>query len=359
MSSSFTENLVDVQQSSPLIVYEGVWSERRPARATVSSDTEGAVMEWDDASPGRVHFSYFGTRVFVYAYRPVGDFGNPSARVIYDVWLDKQQVASNRTLPKAEGRDVVEVFDSGPLPIGEHILEVEPKERFVVEFSLDYIQYMSATITGTDLEASRPSEMASGSTTNRPTQLPNGDQGESATGKAPVGAIVGGVLGGLLCIASLLLALYLLRKRRQKKDQKTATSSGDAPIVLVFYSPIEPTFKQASMQKASQSARPVGGHVANRPVLIPAEKGGVLSWADGPESTSTSPQRSGSTSLRGQEVLATDPPPYEKLSPRRSRYRWSRNSTSSREYFATQFDYNSPNRISGVCVAAPNFKLQL
>jgi hypothetical protein len=155
--------------------------------------------------------------------------------------------------------------------------------------------------------SSGPSRPTASSGPSRPTASPSDQVTPS---KPPIGAIVGGVIGGLVCISAVVLALYLLRKRRQQKMKRISKDA--VPFGLVVYNALEPAPKKSIVQLDA----PAGGHT-NHLALNPGEKTNAVSITDGPASSSTSAMQSGSASLvAGQDATADGPPPYELVSPR-------------------------------------------
>jgi hypothetical protein len=203
------------------------------------------------------------------------------------------------------------VFDSGSLPSREHRLEVAPNEIFAARFQLDYIEYMPAEVSNSAPFLTTGSSSLRPSATSRPTYFPS---------KQP-GAIVEGVVGGLAFIGALLLAIYLLRKRRREKARRI---SNDAPFGLVVSTPVQP----ASMNNATRPEIAASSHTKPLPP-IPAKKALSVSLADVLASSSASAkQKSSAAPIGSPQGIEDGPPPYHLLSPRSPWYRWSRRSVS-------------------------------
>lgn len=127
-------------------------------------------------------------------------------------------------------------FSQDNLSAGDHTLVINVTEGKNQMFILDYITYTPsfstlATMPNLTVTSSvSPSPLSTGSNTPTPTSgsntatptsgstAQNGVHDGTTTKKVPIGAIAGGVVGGVILLALLALLIIWLRKRRSNTD---------------------------------------------------------------------------------------------------------------------------------------------
>ncbi|MCG8697372.1 MAG: LamG domain-containing protein, partial [Bacteroidales bacterium] len=124
MVQSITEK---IENDNSGLVYSGNWS--------VQSETtdSGESMSWSKTLGDNVVYSFFGDRVIVFVR--YGAYGG-----ICDVKLDGEVVASNVNTYANPAVAEVEIYDSGTIKFGEHVVELIAKGNGNTMFDFFYIE---------------------------------------------------------------------------------------------------------------------------------------------------------------------------------------------------------------------------
>jgi len=165
-------------------------------------------------------------------------------------------------------------FETPQLTAGPHTLKAVFQGNRSTPLTLDYLIVQNGTVSSTTTSGS---SQATSSTT--------GNDGTSTSGKAstPVGAIVGGVIGGLALIAFVIFGFLFLRRRQKRVAQEKVFISTPKPF---DYTPLHPSGNPSLSVGTSYS--PVSQTTQRG---IPVTKGHVY-HASMPSVTSTEVSRS-------------------------------------------------------------------
>ncbi|KAK1225678.1 hypothetical protein PQX77_011370 [Marasmius sp. AFHP31] len=156
-----------------------------------------AQVTWTDVS---LIILVPGTSIAVYFILANGDYGG-ECDFILDGLLEGSY-AWNKPPDKKGPEYNVEVFRKEGLENQLHTLDVEMgKKTDKVYIAFDYATYIQ-----------------NGSTAASPSQ--SSDSDPSSSKRAPTGANVGGVIGGIALIVGALLVFFMCRKRRQLKHER-------------------------------------------------------------------------------------------------------------------------------------------
>ncbi|KAG2019818.1 hypothetical protein CC2G_005221 [Coprinopsis cinerea AmutBmut pab1-1] len=183
-------------------------------------DQSNSVLSTDEGASVRIRFS--GTAA-TWVGRGLDGFPRGNSTGFYAV--DNRDAIPFTILenPAEAGRIFnVELFGTGPLPNGQHTLVVTYQgpaapitfDKLLVENGDPLIAPASVLPSSTQQPSSSTSEVATPITTLPADNLET-DSGSSGT---PVGAIVGGTLGGLAIIAITFVLIFYVSKRRRNRD---------------------------------------------------------------------------------------------------------------------------------------------
>ncbi|PPQ76423.1 hypothetical protein CVT24_012610 [Panaeolus cyanescens] len=149
-------------------------------------------------------------------------------------------------------------FQTLNLSQGQHTLEVTfGGDSAVLPLTLDYLMIKNSdgnlNVPSSSAPASTADTTPTPGTPNLPPNTSSSTDHINASSKPPIGAIVGGVIGGLALIVLLALLAFFLRRRQQKDDREakeitqvmspytssptTAQRSGPAPSSTTSTSP--------------------------------------------------------------------------------------------------------------------------
>lgn len=162
------------------------------------------------------------------------------------------QILQSITTSEADG---LQFFDSGTLSNGDHVLVINVTSATSSDpYYLDYIQYVQTSATTTSSSASSTS---STTTTSSATSSPSNSGGS----KPHIGAIVGGVVGGVCFLAVVALGIFLfLRYFRhriglsgRKRGGRGTSVPGPlyTPQILARSRPTSQTSSSTSQKKRS------------------------------------------------------------------------------------------------------------
>ncbi|KAJ2921856.1 hypothetical protein H1R20_g15236, partial [Candolleomyces eurysporus] len=208
MSSSLTGATVIVEHNDPTVQYaSGNWQKL----------TESAMMTLQTGAVVTVKFT--GTKLSWVGWTPSG-FPTQNSEASYSIDGQPATTFQIRALPSGSAALYNQhLFETPELPTGEHTLTVTHRGPSA-PLTLDHLLIQNGDIIlpggggqnpGTSIEGLDASSAATG------TPNPNSSQTPSSAGP-PVGAIVGGAIGGaafvLFCVLGLI---WCLRRRKREK----------------------------------------------------------------------------------------------------------------------------------------------
>jgi len=174
-----------------------------------------------------ITLKFLGTSASVYGIFSWANLGVLSATFTLDGDALSQSYSVTTSTPSHVNNDGEAVnfllFSSDNLSAGDHTLVMNITRCDNQAFIFDYITYTPSF--------SSLSTMPSPSTSVSPT-APTGIRNTSSDRNSPTGAIVGGILGGLLLIA-LIAILLLSQRRRQRSNRFTYFDLGGKDTTII------------------------------------------------------------------------------------------------------------------------------
>ncbi|KAF8962593.1 hypothetical protein BDZ97DRAFT_1824447 [Flammula alnicola] len=265
---------VFVDNNDPAIQYDGSWIENKnsfnagtlPDGFPVGNTTQRSVTPGDTMT-----FRFSGTSVAIYGIFSWTNLGIISATYTLDGNVQSQSYPVTASSPQHVSADAEAsnflFFSVDNIAAGNHTLVMNITEVENQTFILDYITYtpaFSTLATMPNLTGISTPTPGSSTTTTRSTATTlaqtasqqtasQGSQQEVATKKTtPVGAITGGVVGGLALLIFAILLLFWLRKRRAKgltnSMEQVGTHNNNmsngypSPQMSEWPSPVRPNF---------------------------------------------------------------------------------------------------------------------
>jgi len=146
--------------------------------------------------------SFTGSQAFVYGVLGQSSvFGIPTAKFYLDGNLDAWGTAPS------VASDIYNklYYDTGALSSGDHQIIVENTVNGTTLF-LDYLYFVPSSTTSSSLTVV--------TVTDTPPQLATGSPGSSSK-SVPVGAVVGGIIGGIALLGVIAIATFFLIRRRR------------------------------------------------------------------------------------------------------------------------------------------------
>lgn len=197
------QQLVLVEDDDSAISYSGKWKKSqdvingdnttRPLMIPMNNSTTRSTTEGDSMT---FHFS--GTSATIWGVQTTSTLGVLSAIYTVDgvpIGKDYSVQSSNSGYKSGQGQVPNNaLFTTGSLPQGNHTVMLTISKCVNQTFIFDYITYMPLGLSNS-------------------TGIDSGSSGI----KAPVGAIVGGVLGGIALLLVALAAIFLRRQRQRRE----------------------------------------------------------------------------------------------------------------------------------------------
>ncbi|PFH49397.1 hypothetical protein AMATHDRAFT_4914 [Amanita thiersii Skay4041] len=194
--------LVKVEDDDSSIQYTGNWTS-----GGTSFDSNRTVHS--TRSPGsEATFSFFGTSVSVFGRLPNSTISSGYPAAVFT--LDDGNPTAFTAVPPIQFNSIyqVPIFQSSSLSLGQHTLKVQSQDS-TTDFSLDFILYTQpVNATATSLAGGALSTSAT---------APSSTSTTSSGGRAPIGAIVGGSVGGGIGFLILVALAFLFWSRRSRK----------------------------------------------------------------------------------------------------------------------------------------------
>ncbi|KAH6912169.1 hypothetical protein BKA70DRAFT_1422888 [Coprinopsis sp. MPI-PUGE-AT-0042] len=253
--------------------FQGNWGQRE---ARTASDSTVTVS---DRVGDKVTARFTGTAVEVWGS---GIANTQSGRTImgFDFLIDNQFVERfSQEVPVQPELQIFRLWASSELPFGEHTIDVEIEELLNAAAVIDYFQVFTsggareastssqsqtfATVLS-NTPPSAPSLTSSGTVASLPTESSSEAQSKKGGTKAPIGPIVGGVIGSILLILLLALAAIWIRKRRQKKE-------GGQSEVIFYESPMDPPALNPSWHSGSAHDLLSASQPSSSPLFTPPQ----------------------------------------------------------------------------------------
>ncbi|KAJ7584085.1 hypothetical protein C8J56DRAFT_1028083 [Mycena floridula] len=273
--TSLTDKLLMVDDSYSLINYANHW-EVAPAMGLSGngSDYAGNVFQNTTHTTAIVgaylNFSYTGadlTLYGVYDWTKTGSFD-------LTIQVDQQSPftltydSSAQHTPLVPQQPHFKLFNTGDLSIGDHTV-VANLSRCTGDQSLivDYITYTP----GFSSLATMPN-LTDGHRTSIPS--PDSDNNGSSTKKTPVGAIAGGVVGGVVVLAILAVLGFLFWRKRSRRGEREAEQRDVPPSTAYMVEPF------LSHQASSSNFTPVRRiSASDRPQLSERAQSSIASFS--------------------------------------------------------------------------------
>ncbi|KAF9023479.1 hypothetical protein BDZ89DRAFT_1069848 [Hymenopellis radicata] len=227
---------VVVDDSDSSITYSGNWSESASLHSNASqvlpSSSFGGGTHDGGSGSSLFSFPFHGAEITIYLVLRRSVVGNLRATVDVDgKILDRISIWTAAT---GDDRPNYPVFTSRGLSSdGAHVLTVNITEVNGDQmFSLDYLSFANVTQSPDGPSSAATFAAVTGATATRtraPTPLQTTSSSASAASDVQgvkttnVGAIAGGVIGGLLAVAGMIFILWWLRRRRQREANKLHT----------------------------------------------------------------------------------------------------------------------------------------
>ncbi|KAF8908386.1 hypothetical protein CPB85DRAFT_790870 [Mucidula mucida] len=225
---------VVVDDSDSSITYSGTWSESAVLHSNTSqvlpSSSFGSGVQDGRSGNSLFSFPFNGAEVTIYLVLRRSVVG--SLRATVDVDGQTLDRISIWTTASGDDRPNFPVFTSRSLSSGAHVLTVNLTEVNGDQmFSLDYLSFTNVTQSPDGPSAATIATKSGGATTGTrtSTSLQTSFSTDSAVSDGQgvetlnVGAIAGGVIGGLLAVAAMIFILWWFRRRRQREVNKSPT----------------------------------------------------------------------------------------------------------------------------------------
>ncbi|KAF8155938.1 hypothetical protein B0H34DRAFT_659542 [Crassisporium funariophilum] len=231
---------VFVDNDNAAFKYDGTWS-RETGQFNAGSLPDGFPVgnsTHRTSTPGStMTFRFSGTAASIYGIFDWANIGRLAATYTLDGVTDAQNYVVTAATPQHLNNDGQAsnflLFSYDSLPSGDHTLVINVTNCVSQTFMLDYITYspsfsslaampnLTATVTPPS-SSSLPNPSTSPSSTAPSTSQVSQNE---ISKKAPVGVIVGGVVGGLVLLALLAFLLIWIRKRRRAKSAQETVQS--------------------------------------------------------------------------------------------------------------------------------------
>ncbi|KJA18653.1 hypothetical protein HYPSUDRAFT_218052 [Hypholoma sublateritium FD-334 SS-4] len=212
-----TGNTVIIDDRSPSLVYAGSWNQGGIASEFGGTDT------WTNASGSTASIDFSGTQISVWGtVAMIGVGVAPQSSYSIDDGTPVLFVGIQRSDPQY----MQLFFQSDTLPFNNHTLRIETLASGG-DYSLDFLSVVPLNSTG----ASSPSTSTSPITATA--------AAHSSTKNVPIGAILGGVLGGIGVIALTIIGVLFLKRKQSDESHKIdyfpVTQIARSPAVATVY----------------------------------------------------------------------------------------------------------------------------
>ncbi|KAF8801623.1 hypothetical protein BYT27DRAFT_7245077 [Phlegmacium glaucopus] len=178
------------------------------------------------------NFSFIGVSISWYGFLPNGVHGITLAasRATYSI---DRQTPINFQLPSAN-RDTdflfqQKWFETAQLPAGPHILNVVYHGNNSSPLTIEYLTIQNGTLPSTTTLLSTTTSVSPHATPSTTGSSVSGTSTQRK-GSTPVGAIVGGVVGGLALIVFIIFGFLVLRRRQKRAAEAIVISSTPQPF---------------------------------------------------------------------------------------------------------------------------------
>ncbi|KAF5320374.1 hypothetical protein D9758_018082 [Tetrapyrgos nigripes] len=265
-SSDLSDSLILVDDSSKEIQWNGSWEPGPPIL-----DKQTGIMEFPVSSisvsphDNTSHvsstkgdsfmFRFAGTSIEVYGFLAVSSSTGPGPFTSIQATIDGQQNTNPNLINAPDVRFLL--FSRNDLGLGNHTLVFTIEElRNGTSVAIDYILYAPSFRTIVD----KPVFETSSASSSNPTAIePSPDSGHSS--KPNVGAIVGGVIGGLVACGLIILGLWLWRRMQKRRILKRHSTLVAEPFMGQKSSTKQPAIPRDHSRPLPAPARSFHNHV--------------------------------------------------------------------------------------------------
>ncbi|KAF8808509.1 hypothetical protein BYT27DRAFT_7334196 [Phlegmacium glaucopus] len=230
----------------------------------------GQIPDSTSVTGATLNFSFIGVSLGWYGLIPNGDYNItlPASRVTYSI--DGQtpiNFQTPSTNPNTDTLYLQKLFETAQLPAGPHTLNlVYHGSNNSSPLSIQYLIIQNGTLPST---TTLPSTLTLPSTTSVFPHATPSITGSSVSGTSnqrksstPVGAIVGGVVGGLALTVFIVFGFLLLR-RRKRATEAIVISSTPHPFNHTPLHPSNTTLNPSFSGGISHSQSPQITHMGN------------------------------------------------------------------------------------------------
>ncbi|KAF8801637.1 hypothetical protein BYT27DRAFT_7341793 [Phlegmacium glaucopus] len=218
------QEIILVEYRDPQLQYGPGWS------YLLTPEPEDAIGHGQSESVGglaTLNFSFIGVSLSWYGFLLIGNYIHPVATYSIDGQTPINFEVQYGEITKARFQQ--KFFEIAQLPAGPHTLNVlDYGGNNTTPLSIHYLIIQNGTLPSTTI---LPSTTASASPYVTPSATGSSVSGTSTQRKSstPVGAIIGGVVGGLALTVFIIFGFLLLR-RRQKRAKAIVINSMPQPF---------------------------------------------------------------------------------------------------------------------------------
>ncbi|KAF8801614.1 hypothetical protein BYT27DRAFT_7114517 [Phlegmacium glaucopus] len=209
-------------------------------------------------SGATLNFSFVGVSLSWYGFSPNGLYGgSPLAASPATYSIDGQTPISFQ-LPYEDANSLFQqkFFETAQLPAGPHTLNVVYHGNNSTPLTIQYLIIQNGTLSSTTTSISPHATSSTNGSAVSGTSTPM----KSST---PVGAIVGGVVGGLALTVFIIFGFLLLRRHQKRAAEAIAISSTPQPFNYTPLYPPSTTLNPSSSGGISHSQAPQITHTGN------------------------------------------------------------------------------------------------
>lgn len=259
---------------------------------------------------------------------PVGLYGVIPGGTAWEIPVEKTRtrLTSNWTVNIQDGtRFILLMGDAGPYGTGGSTIPL------TVQYSTDKSCINATSPKSTTSLPPHPSTSATSSPSSSPSSIPSSSASSSPTkskSSSPVGAIVGGVIGGIAALALLALLLFCCRRRKKAESSSKHEEPASRQGLLGLRAPVPGRFSGHSRNSNGTDLRP-------RSWEIDAAGGSPDGLSDMGHDRDHS---------RAPEVLSLDPYPYTPPTTNRDSMFSSATEDSSSAWASTAGQHPPPQR---------------
>ncbi|KAJ7581311.1 hypothetical protein C8J56DRAFT_794386 [Mycena floridula] len=206
------DNFLLIDDSYPDIKYSGSWSTENPPGIPVPSVLFQSGSHNSNTNGDSLSFSFTGTNLAVY-----GMFAS-SAPLTLSAIIDGGAPTSQSANITSASLKLTPIYTTGSLSSGKHTVNLTVTQSIGQLLIIDFILYQPGFST---LSQMPDLSGSASSTSSRSPQPTSADRPVSTLSKkTPVGAIAGGVVGGILVLIAVLALLFFLRKRARRPNNQ-------------------------------------------------------------------------------------------------------------------------------------------